>query len=72
MALPLSKMTPEQLTNLIDARIERKLEEILGDPDRDLEIRDEVRQQLLEQRSRVAEGERGRDLDEVIAELGLD
>jgi hypothetical protein len=68
----LSNMTADELTSLIDARVERKLEEILGDPDAGLELHEPLRQRLLDQHRRVAEGERGRPLDEVMAEMGLD
>jgi hypothetical protein len=72
MPKTLSTMTADELTDLIDARVERKLDEILRDPDAGLEIQGPLRRRLLEQRQRVAEGERGRPLDDVLAELGLD
>lgn len=72
MAKTISDMTAEQLTELIDDRVERRIEQLLGDPDEGLDLREPVRQRLLEQRRRVEEGERGRPLAEVMAELELD
>lgn len=72
MPKTVSDMTAEQLTELIDDRVERRIEELLGDPDADLNLREPVRQRLLKQRRRVAQGERGRPLAEVMAELELD
>ena len=50
MVLKLDKETLEQLQTLIDERVEQKLGEILGDPDRDLEVREEVIEELKAQR----------------------
>jgi hypothetical protein len=52
--------------------IERKLFEILGDPDDGLEIRMAVRNRLLRQKKAVAKGERGLPFEEVVRHLGLD
>ncbi|WP_204106351.1 MULTISPECIES: hypothetical protein [Spirulina sp. CCY15215] len=41
-------MTVEQLQDLIRHTVEQCLEEYFGDPDEDLNVRDEVKQQLLE------------------------
>ena len=71
MPKTLSDMTTEELAELIDARVERKLEEMLGDPDEGLEVREPLRRRLLVQRRSVAEGDRGRPLEDVLAEMGL-
>ncbi|MEJ2210081.1 MAG: hypothetical protein P8129_13720 [Anaerolineae bacterium] len=60
------------LESVVEETVERKLIEILGDPDEGLEIRSEVRERLLRQRSDVARGERGRPLEDVVRELGLE
>jgi len=45
---------------------------VLKDPDSGLEIREDIAAQLRQQAELVAKGERGRDFDDVIAELGLE
>ncbi len=65
MGETVAQMTREELIELIEASIERKLLEILGDPDEGLDIREEVKARLLRQRKAVAAGERGRSLEEV-------
>jgi len=62
----------EMLESVVEEMVERKLIEILGDPDEGLEIRSEVRERLLRQRKEVARGERGRPLEDVVRELGLE
>ena len=62
----------EMLESVVEETVERKLIEILGDPDEGLEIRSEVRERLLRQRSEIAHGERGRPLEDVVRELGLE
>jgi hypothetical protein len=62
----------EMLEGVVEETVERKLLEILGDPDEGLEIRSEVRQRLLRQRQEVMGGERGRPVEEVVRELGLE
>jgi hypothetical protein len=62
----------EMLASVVEETVERKLLEILGDPDEGLEIRSEVRERLLHQRQEVARGERGRPLEDVVRELGLE
>ncbi len=59
------------LEDVVEATVEQKLIEMLGDPDEGLVVRDEVRERLLRQRQRVSLGERGRPLDGVIQELEM-
>lgn len=60
------------LETVVEATIEQKLVELLGDPDEGLVIREEVRERLLQQRQQVASGQRGQSLDDVMQELGLE
>jgi len=62
----------EMLESVVEETVERKLIEILGEPDEGLEIRSEVRERLLRQREEVARGKRGRPLEDVVRELGLE
>jgi hypothetical protein len=64
-------MTREELQEMLEATIEQKLLEMLGDPDEGLELRDDVRERLLSQRRAVAEGERGQSLEDVVQQLEL-
>jgi hypothetical protein len=66
-----AQMTRDELRELIEASVEIKLRELLGDPDEGLEIRKAVRERLLRQRRAVADGERGEPLDVVVQRLGL-
>ena len=71
MAITVAQMTKEELSELIESLIEKKLLEIIGDPDEGFEIRDEVRKRLLRQKEAVISGERGELFEDVINELGL-
>jgi hypothetical protein len=68
----IGQMTKEELKGMIDAAVEQKLIEILGDPDEELEIRDVIRDRLLRQRQAVAAGEQGLLFDDVVRRLGLE
>jgi hypothetical protein len=72
MTSTIAQMTKEEFKEMIEASIEQKLLEILGDPDEGLEIRQSVRDRLLRQRKAVAAGERGQPFEDVVLELGLD
>ena len=76
MAETVAQMTKDELSEMIEAvvetTVEQKLLEILGDPDEGLQIRKTVRDRLLRQRKAVAAGQRGRPLEKVVKELGLE
>ena len=72
MAVTVAQMTREELKEIIEASIEHKLLEILGDPDEGLEIRESVRERLLRQKQAVAAGERGQLLEDVVRQLDLE
>lgn len=69
MVLKLNEMTLEQLEALIDERLEQKLEEILGDPDEGLEVREEIIQKLKTQRK---SRKKRIPMEEVAEEYGLE
>jgi len=71
MAELVSQMTKEELCSMIDEALEQKLIELFGDPDEGLELRESVKKRLAKQRIMVARGEHGKDLSDVINELGL-
>jgi hypothetical protein len=62
----------KMLETVIEATVEQKLIEMFGDPDQGLVIRKDVRERLLRQRQRVASGERGQSLNDVMQELELE
>ncbi len=71
MAKTVAQMTGEELRELVGAAVQRKIVELLGDPDAGLVLRENVRKRLLRQRQAVAKGERGQSLETVIRRLRL-
>ncbi len=72
MASTIAQMTPDELQELIETTIDRKMTEWLGDPDQGLKLKDEIKERILRQREEYAEGKRGHSLEEVKQRLGLD
>jgi hypothetical protein len=72
MATTVGQMSVEELREMIEAAVEQKLLEILGDPDEGLEIRDSVRDRLIGQREAVLAGNRGEPFEDVVKQLGLE
>lgn len=68
----IAQMTKEELEQLIENAVERKLLELLGDPDSGLPLRKDFRQRLIRQQQAVAAGERGEPFDELVGRLGLE
>lgn len=62
-------MQVEQLTDLIQHTVEQCLDDYFGDPDTGKEVKEEVRQQLIESLNRTKAGEVGIPLQEVIQKL---
>ncbi len=71
MATKVAQMTSDELREMIEAAVERKLREVLGDPDEGLPIRGPVRERLVRQKRAVAAGERGEPFEDVVQRLGL-
>ena len=72
MTNTVAQMTPLELQEMIEDVVDQKFLELFGDPDAGLELREEVRERLIEQQRAVAAGDLGRPLDEVARELGLE
>lgn len=72
MAETVGEMTKEELREMLDVVVEQKLIELLGDPDEGLEIREELRERLLQQMREVSRGERGQPLKDVSRDLGIE
>ncbi|NOX20008.1 MAG: hypothetical protein GXO99_01920 [Nitrospirae bacterium] len=65
-------MTKEELKELIESIVEQKMLELIGDPDEGLSIREELLKRLKRQKEQVATGKRGKPLEDVVRELGLE
>jgi len=72
MATTVAQMTEKELREMIESIIERKLLELLGDPDEGLPLRKSIRQRLLRQKGAVSAGERGELFEDVVRRLGLE
>ena len=62
MSTKVAEMSKKEFSELIENLIERKLIELIGEPDEGLEIRSTVRKRLLRQKQAVQLGERGEPL----------
>ena len=72
MTATVAQMTTGELREMIEASVERKLLELLGDPDEGLPIRKAVRDRLLRQQQAVSAGERREPVEDVVRRLGLE
>ena len=70
--MKIKDLTVEEFKDLVQEAIEQKLQEIIGDPDAGLELRDEVKQRLRSSAAARQRGERGIPMDEVARRAGLD
>jgi len=71
MSITVAQMTREEFKEMIEATVEQKLLELLGDPDEGLVLRKTIHDRLLRQKQAVAEGERGQPFEEAVRNLGL-
>ena len=65
-------MTKEELKELIESIVEQKMLELIGDPDEGLSIREDLLRRLKRQKEQVVTGKRGKPLENVVKEFGLD
>jgi hypothetical protein len=70
--MKVKELTVEQFKSLIQEAIEEKLEELIGDPDRGLELREEVEERLRSSLAARQRGEKGIPIEEVARQAGLD
>ena len=70
--LKVADMTTDELQTMLEALIDRKMAEWIGDPDTGLEVRPEIIASIERQRKEYATGKRGKSLDEVAQRLELD
>ena len=64
-------MTKEELVQIIESVIERKLLELFDNFDDTTELKAEVRDRLIYQKDLVAQGERGHDFNNIVQQLNL-
>ena len=64
-------MSVDQFKALIEEVVEEKLQEMLGDPDVGLELRDEVKEKLKQSLAAVKGGQKGIPIEEVANQAGL-
>ena len=62
----------EMLEDVVEVTVERKLLELLGDPDEGLSMRESVQTRLRRQHMQVRKGERGTALSDIVRQLELD
>ena len=72
MGITITQMTREELKDLIESIVEQKMLELIGDPEEELSIREDLLKRLKRQKQDVASGKRGRSLEDVVKELGLE
>jgi len=72
MATRVADMTTDELGAMIEALIDRKLAEWLGDADEGLELREDLRERILRQRAHDEAGGRGKSLEELIERFESD
>ena len=69
MSATIAHMTKEEFQEMMEATIEKKLLELLGDLDEGMEIRKTVLNRLARQTKAIAGGERGQSFEEVVRQL---
>ena len=70
--MKVKELTVEQFKGLIQDAIEEKLEELVGDPDLGLELREEIKERLRSSLAARQNGQKGVPIDEVARQAGLD
>jgi len=70
--MKVKELTVEQFKGLIQEAIEEKLEELIGDPDLGLELREEVKERLRSSLAAMESGQKGIPVEEVARQAGLD
>ena len=71
MSSTVAEMSRDELREIIESSIERKLNEFFSDPDAGLEINESLHKQLLRQEEDFEQGQRGKAFTDVIARLDL-
>ena len=70
--MKVKELTVEQFKDLVQEAIEEKLDEIIGDPDLGLELREDIKERLRNSLAARQRGEKGIPIEEVARRAGLD
>ena len=70
--MKVNELTVEEFKTLIQEAVEEKLEEMIGDPDQGLELREEIRERLRSSLAAMQGGEKGIPVEQVARRVGLD
>lgn len=70
--MKVKELSVEQLKTLIQEAVEEKLQEILGDPDQGLELKEEVKERLKHSLAAMEQRQEGILIGQVVKELGLE
>ena len=70
--MKVKELSVEQLKALIQEAVEEKLQEVLGDPDQGLELKDDIKERLRRSLSAVESGDEGIPIGQVAKEVGLE
>ena len=68
---PLSRMTAEELKEIVEEAVEKKLYEFVQDPDKGLRLKPEVRKRLRRTLAAERKEKRGIPVSQVAKKLGL-
>jgi len=63
--MKVKELTVEQFKDLVQEAIEEKLDEIIGDPDLGLELREDIKERLRNSLAARQRGEKGIPIEEV-------
>ena len=70
--MKVKELTVEQFKDLVQEAVQEKLDEIIGDPDVGLELREEIKERLRNSLAARQRGEKGIPIEEVAKRAGLD
>jgi len=65
------ELSVEQLKALIQEAVEEKLQEVLGDPDQGLELKEDIKERLRRSLAAMESGNEGIPVGQVVKEVGL-
>ena len=65
-------ISKQELSDLIEKAVEKKLLELFGDPDATFVLDEKLHARLVRQKKAVAAGERSEDFESVVRQLGLE
>jgi signal recognition particle GTPase len=63
--MKVKELTVEQFKDLVQEAVQEKLDEIIGDPDLGLELREEIRERLRNSLAARQRGEKGIPIEEL-------